>query len=119
MRLILLLCLTAVPGFAAALSGFLVDSKCYASEERNHGPNDTILADRDMDFEIRYCSPHAKTRNFAVVRADWTALQFDPAGNAKAADLVRKVGRRKRFEVVVNGELEQRSIRVVSIAAAN
>src|SRR5580698_2732795 len=101
-----LLCMAPVVGIAGSWSGTLVDSKCYASEERNVNPTDTLThVDRDGNREIRYCSPRAKTKSFAVVQADGTIYTLDSAGNAKAAELVRTIGKQSRFVVAVTGAL--------------
>ena len=118
-RLVGLLCLSSAFGFAGIWTGALVDSKCYASEERNVNPTDTMIyVDRDRNLEIRYCSPRAKTKSFAVVQADGTTVTLDSAGNAKAADLVRAVGKQSRFTVAVTGALSKDTINVDSIAVA-
>jgi len=115
-----LLCFSSALSFAESWSGALVDSKCYASEERNVNPKDTLIyVDRDTNQEIRYCSPVAKTKSFAIVQYDGLTLNLDTAGNAKAADLVRKGGKKKaRFAVVINGEQSRNTIKVDSISAA-
>jgi hypothetical protein len=46
-----------------------------------------------MDEEIRNCLPKAKTKAFAIVREGWSRLELDAAGNAKAAELVGKIGK--------------------------
>jgi hypothetical protein len=118
-RLATLFCLSSALGFAATWTGDLVDSKCYASEERNVNPTDTLThVDRDGNREIRYCSPRAKTKSFAVVQADGTIYTLDSAGNAKAAELVRAIGKQSRFVVAVTGALSKDTINVDSIAMA-
>jgi hypothetical protein len=72
--------------------------------------------DGDMDAEIRYCTVKPKTKVFAIVEADWTRLKFDPAGNAKAVELVRKAGRNPFLGVDVKGELNKGTINVESIS---
>jgi hypothetical protein len=74
--------------------------------------------DRDGNREIRYCSPSAKTKSFTVVQADGPALKLDSAGNAKAAGLVPKTGKRSRLFVAITGELENNAIKVDSISIA-
>ena len=117
-RFAVLLFLVSASAMAGNWQGVLVDSKCYASEERNVNPADTAMADRDMNGEVRYCSPSAKTKAFAVVQPDWSSLKFDTAGDAKAAELVRKAGRKPFFRVVVTGERTKDTINVKSISAA-
>jgi hypothetical protein len=52
---ILLLSLSGALSSAENLSGVLVDSKCYDSEERNVNPTDTLTyVDRDRNLEIRF-----------------------------------------------------------------
>jgi len=118
-RLTTLFCLSSALGFAEIWSGALVDSKCYAAEERNVNPTDTLTnVDRDGNLEIRYCSPRPKTKSFAVVQADGTTLSLDSVGNAKAAELVRITGKRSLFFVAVTGNRSRDTIRVDSIAVA-
>jgi hypothetical protein len=119
MRLAALFCLSAALGFARIWTGALVDSKCYASEERNVNPTDTLTSvDRDGNREIRYCTPRAKTKSFAIVQADGTIVALDSAGNAKAAELVRATGKQSRFIVAVTGALSKDTISVESITIA-
>ena len=116
-RLAAFLCLLSAPGFAASWSGTLVDSKCYDAEQRNVNPTDTLTAvDRDTNAEIRYCAPSVKTKSFAVVESSGLSFRLDPAGNAKAAELVGKTGKRSRFEVAVTGEMSKDSVKVESIS---
>jgi hypothetical protein len=117
MRFAILLLLAPGSGFAASWSGYLVDSKCYGALERNVNPRDAVsTVDRDMDYQIRYCVPKAKTKSFAVVTADWTRLKFDPVGNTKAAAIVRKVGKKRFLRVDVDGELQNGVLNVQSIS---
>jgi hypothetical protein len=119
MRLAALYCVSSALGFANMWTGALVDSKCYASEERNVNPTDTMIyVDRDRNLEIRYCTPRAKTKSFAIVQADGTIVTLDSAGNAKAGELVRATGKQSRFAVAVTGALTKDIISVDSIAMA-
>jgi hypothetical protein len=119
MRLAVLLGLSSGLSFAGTWSGVLVDSKCYDAEERNVNPTDTLTSvDRDGNLEIRYCSPSAKTKSFAVVRSDGPSLHLDSAGNAKAAELVPKTRKKSRLAVAVIGEISGDTIKVDSIAIA-
>jgi hypothetical protein len=116
-RLAALLSLAPVLGCAGSWSGTLVDAKCYQAEERNVNPTDTLFnVDRDGSREIRYCAPKAKTKSFAVVPSDGPSLKLDPAGNAKAAELVRQMGRKSRLVVSVTGELSKDMLKVDSIS---
>ena len=117
MRFFILLLLAATPGFANTWSGFLVDSKCYAAQERNVNPKDSQPhVDRDMGLQIQYCFPRPKTKSFAVVQDDWSSLEFDSSGNTKAGELVQKTAKREFMRVVVSGQLNQHTITVDSIS---
>jgi len=119
MRLAALLCLSSALSVAGNWWGALVDSKCYADEERNVNPNDTSTAvDRDRGMEIRYCYPRAKTKSFTFVDRDGLSFQLDSAGNAKAAELVRKTGKKSFFAVAITGEKSSNAIKVASISMA-
>jgi hypothetical protein len=114
-----LVCLTAVPGFAQGMTGFLVDSDCYESLERNVSPWDTnTYVDRDRDWEVRYCSPNRKTKSFTLVNHDGLSFKLDPAGNAKAAELLGSTRKKSVLEVRVAGEMGKDAIMVSSIAIA-
>jgi hypothetical protein len=120
MRLAILLCLGSRLVFAGTWAGRLVDSGCWAAEERNVNPQDTLIfVDRDRNEEIRYCSPGAKTRSFSIVTPDGLSYTLDSAGNAKAAELVRSSGKTSRLPVSVTGELNKNTIRVDSISNAH
>ena len=119
MRWIIPLLLAASPAFSATWTGYLVDSRCYAAEERNVNPSDANPhADSDMDHEIRYCAVKPKTREFALVDADWSRLRFDAAGNAQAAELARKTANTRFLRVDVSGELNKDTISLKSISVA-
>jgi hypothetical protein len=117
MRLAALLSLSPALSLAGSWSGSLVDSKCYDARERNVNPTDTLFnVDRDGNWEIRYCSPSAKTKLFAVVPSDGPSLKLDSAGNAKASELVRQMGRKSHLVVAVTGEITRNTIKVDSIS---
>jgi hypothetical protein len=114
-----LICLMAVPGFAQSTTGFLVDSDCYESLERNVNPWDTnTYVDRDRDWEVRYCSPDRKTKSFTLVNHDGLSFKLDPAGNAKAAELLGSARKKSVLEVSVTGEVSRAAIKVSSISRA-
>jgi hypothetical protein len=118
-RLVVLLCLSSALGFAANWSGSLVDSRCYANEERNINPTETLqYVDRDTNYELRYCAPSAQTKSFTFVDHQGTSFQLDSAGITKAADLVRKTGKKAPFAVNVTGELNKNAIGVETISLA-
>ncbi len=119
MRLTVLLSLSAGLGFAGTWSGTLVDARCWMFEERNIGPHETSqFVDRDRNSELRYCSPGAKTKTFAIVPPDGVSLTLDAAGNTKAAELMKGEPKNAVRHVAVTGELVKNTIQVQSIAIA-
>jgi len=116
-RLAVLFCLSAGLSFAGTWSGTLVDARCWGFEERNIPPNDTTqFVDRDRNEEVRFCSPGAKTKTFAIVPPDGMSLALDGAGNAKAAGLIRGASKYAVIRVSVTGDLANQTIQVRSIA---
>jgi hypothetical protein len=115
-----LACLMAAPVFAQSWSGYLVDAKCYDSEERSVDPFGTAPpVSRDKNLEIGMCTPSFKTRSFAVVQPDeLRSFYLDAAGNAKAAGLVERTGKRSFHKVTVTGEMFVDVIEVKSISNA-
>lgn len=112
-----LIFLAATPAFANTWSGVLVDSRCYAAEERSVNPNYTYNhAYRDSDLEIRMCSPNAKTKSFSVVVHSGFGFRLDPAGSERAAEIVRQIGTKHRVNVTVTGEMSKDGIEVGSIS---
>jgi hypothetical protein len=119
MRLLLLFSLTSTIGLAGTWSGRLVDTKCFENEEGNVNPTDTLTSvDRDQNREIQYCSPKAKTKSFTIVEPSGQYFRLDSAGNAQAAELLQRTGRRNGFYVTVTGELSKDTIKVDSIGPA-
>ncbi len=117
MQVVSLLCLSSALSSAETVSGVLVNSKCYAAEERNVNPTDTqTYVDRDRNSEISYCHPRAKTKSFAIVTPDGRSIELDSAGNAKAAELVRRSAKKSRYEVAVVGGISKDVITVDSIS---
>src|SRR5579862_1858278 len=97
-----LVCVAAIPAFADGRSGFLVDSKCYESEERSVSPNDRFNpVYRDWDLEIRLCSPSAKTKSFYIVNDRGYGFRLDPFGNELATAIVRQAGKKHSLKVSV------------------
>lgn len=114
-----LVCLSSALGCAETRSGNLVDSICWDSEEENINMKDTsIYVDRDRNMEVRFCSPKAKTRYFALVLPDGLNLKLDAEGNAKAAQLVQQIGKQSSLRVIINGETKKNTTRVDLISAA-
>ena len=98
LRLTCLSCLVSMLGFAGNLSGWLVDSKCFASLSSFRGEPESSW---DANSAIRYCSPEKKTHSFAVVRQDdGSPFSFDPAGNEKVLEL--RVNADNKFVYLVN-----------------
>jgi hypothetical protein len=116
MRAAVLFYLTIALGFAESWSGALVDSNCYDTLDRNVNPFETSPGARDWSMQIRYCAPNRKTKTFAVVLEDLTRLKLDSNGNSKAAELVRKAGKKSRFVVAVSGEVSGKILKVDSIS---
>lgn len=116
----ILLCLLSVPVFADNWTGYLVDAKCYASEERNVSPFDTnIDTDRDRGFEVYFCRPTPKTKTFTIVDDDGRSIDLDASGNAKAADLVRQAPAKSVIAVTVAGQTHGKTVSVDSITKKN
>jgi len=115
MRFAFLACLSSVVGVAETRSGTLVDSRCWDFEE-NNSKDTSIYVDRDKNMEIRSCSPTAKTTSFAVVLPDGLTFRLDNLGNAKAAELIQKIGKRSTVTVAVTGETNRSIIMVDSIS---
>jgi len=119
MRFVILSLVASGLGFAQSMSGFLVDSKCFAAMERNVNPTDTMTnVDRDRNWEIRYCAPNSKSKTLALVDADGLRYKLDAAGNEKALELVRNTKEKKYFEVDVDGDVNGYTIEVESITEA-
>ena len=115
--LLALICLAPTASSARAWSGYLVDFNCYQAEEQNVNPTETnSYVDRDKDMEIRMCSPSAKTKSFALILQDWKIIKFDSAGNAMAAESIRKIGRKSVLLVTVTGEEYKAALQVDSIS---
>src|SRR5580704_16354074 len=114
LRLTCLSCLVSMLGFAGNLSGWLVDSKCFASLSSFRGEPESSW---DANSAIRYCSPEKKTHSFAVVRQDdGSPFSFDPGGNEKALDL--RVSADNKFVYLVNvaGQTDRHMVYVRAIS---
>jgi len=112
-------CCLSSAAFGETWRGLLVDFKCYSAEERNHNPTDTSTAvDQDKGQMIRYCAPRVKTKSFGIVGADGELYRLDPAGDAKAEELVRRAGKRQMLEVAVSGTLRDHVIQADSVSPA-
>ena len=117
--------LISMPGFSSTSLGYLVDARCFQSEERNVNPDYiSVPGARDIDFEIRACVPRAnKTKTFMVVLLSGEVLKLDAAGNAQAAKLVKAAGRsgrpQRHFAVNITGTISSGTINVNLIAGVN
>jgi len=113
------LLLGSSPALTENWTGYLVDANCYASEERNVNPFAASFdANHDRAYEIRVCRPKARTRKFAVVDVNGKSFELDPSGNAKAADLIRKIGQKRLLNVTVTGDRHDHTVTVDSISLA-
>jgi len=113
------LLLGSSPALAENWTGYLVDAKCYASEERNVNPFAASFdANHDRGREIRVCRPKVRTRKFAVVDSNGQSFQLDPSGNAKAADFVHRIGEQRILNVTVTGDRHDHTVTVESISLA-
>jgi hypothetical protein len=119
MLLAVFLCLCAAPVYAETWKGYLVDARCYSSQERNVNPFDpNFNTNHDRGYEVRVCRPSAKTRSFAVVDFDGVSFELDPSGNGKAADLIRQAPKESVISVTLTGEKHKDTVRVDSISLA-
>jgi hypothetical protein len=116
MRVILISALFCGIGYTQGWPGYLVDARCYASEEENvnHTQNGT---DRNVGFEISFCHPTAKTRSFVFIQQDGNRFHLDSVGNVKAAQFVRANVREARGLVGISGTKTEGTIRVTSFSS--
>jgi hypothetical protein len=105
--------------FAETWTGYLVDSKCYAAEERNVNPHDpTFNTNHDRGYQVLFCRPKARTTSFAIVDYDGYSFELDAPGNTKAANLVRQTKGKGALKVKVTGEKQKQTLIVDSISPA-
>jgi hypothetical protein len=117
MWLAVALFLTSTPVFAGDWSGVLVNTTCYEDVERNVNPWESgVDANRDRNYEVRYCGANGKTKLFTLVQPDGQSFKLDPPGNARAAEIVRNGNQKYIFVVSVTGEVDRRVINVGSIS---
>jgi hypothetical protein len=115
MRIISLVLLSSALSFAGTWSGTLVDAECWGYLRHKHT---TPNVERNQSLEVRQCSPKAKTKSFAVLTPEGTALGLDAAGHARA-ELAEAAHGKAPIKVVVTGEQHtKKSIQVSSISAA-
>lgn len=114
LRLTCLSCFISISAFAGDLSGWLVDSNCFASLWSFRGENEVSW---DANSAIRYCSPERKTHSFAVVRQDdGSCFSFDLAGNEKALDLRVNAGNKFAYLVNVTGQTDRHMVYVRTLS---
>jgi hypothetical protein len=116
-RLLAVFSLVSTLGFAETWSGALVDAGCYTREEQNVTNKGDVETNHDRSFEIRQCSPGAKTMKFAVVDRDGQSFKLDAAGNAKAARLVSEQHVKGWLDVTVSGRKSGGTVMADSISA--
>jgi hypothetical protein len=116
LRTVFLSCLASVLGLAGTISGWLVDSKCYASMLDNRNAGEVSW---DGNLAIRYCTPDKKTKSFAVVRwDDGSNFNFNPAGNEKAAELPLSADKKFVYRVNITGETRRNTVEAGAISIA-
>jgi ribosomal protein S17 len=109
----------STPLLAENWTGYLVDAKCYASEERNVNPfAPSFDANHDRAYEISVCRPKVRTKEFTVIDVNGQSFKLDPSGNAKAAEFVREIGQKRLLYVKVTGDRHDKTITVESISLA-
>jgi hypothetical protein len=114
LRLAYLICFASMLSFAANLSGWLVNSKCYASMESNR--SEPSFVNWDQNLVIRYCSPNKNTRSFAVVGQNGLSYKFDAVGNEKAIDLGLNSSNKLAYVANVTGSISQNTVNVRSVS---
>lgn len=115
MRLLFVFVFASSLGFAETWSGTLLDSKCAHTVESNHNVTDSSTV-RDVNLEVRLCSPKLKTHTFTILESDGESATLDSAGNTKAAELVSQVGPKSPFFVTIDGQMSKNIIEVQSIS---
>ena len=116
-RLLSLLCLASCWGYAATWSGNLVDTRCFQNMEDNHNLDESSAV-RDLNLELRVCTPKLNTHFFTIVLPDGTSARLDSAGNARAAELVRQTKPKAPLYVNVKGEMTNKTIAVNTVTPA-
>jgi hypothetical protein len=116
MRLASLLLCISTAGFATTWSGYLVNSRCYGSNQANVS-QDANIGSTDLARQVRTCAARPGTKRFAVVPPDWSNLRLDATGNAKASSLVRSQRHGKVMGVTVAGPRRRNRVKVASVRA--
>lgn len=116
LRVLCFSCLASVLGLAGTLSGWLVDSRCYASVITNTNAGEVSS---DGNLAIRYCTADNTTKSFAVVWWDsGSHSNLNPAGNEKAALLPLSADKRFVYRVKITGETRGHTVEVHAISIA-
>src|ERR1700674_3512123 len=114
-RLGIALCLAAGLSFAALeeYRGKLLDASCA-----NQSSTSQTKASEKM---AQTCAPTASTVNFAILASDGKVRMLDPAGNEKAATVLKngdlKADKDGDFHVVIMGSRKGDTLKVESIRA--
>src|SRR5690242_18946112 len=116
MRLASLMFVVCTAGFSGTWSRFLVDSDCWTNRQNNVSA-DAATGSRDMMMDLRYCSPTAGTRKFAIVLSDCSGLKLDNNGNRSASQIVQSACDRCMFDVTASGNLNKKTISVDAISS--
>jgi len=112
-----LLAVASLPGFAATWIGFLVNSSCFQDMQGNRNPRNTDwYVNTDVNYEIRYCTPSAKTKSFGFVDGDGLFYKLDAASSAQAAELVKRMGKLHELPVTVTGRVTKDTMHLQSVA---
>lgn len=82
----------------------LMDSNCAAR------------AKADPDAHTRACMLKCSKAGYGVITSDGDFLKFDDAGNAKAAELLKKTDKADHLRVKVSGERQGDQLKVESIS---
>jgi hypothetical protein len=116
-RLATLLTLASTLSFAGTWSGYLVDSKCYATEQRNVNHFDaSSYVDRDRDFDIKACHPSPHTKSFTLIDPNGLTYRLDSAGDTRAAGLIRNAPKKSPLQVTITGQMAAKhTVKVDSI----
>jgi len=95
-------------------TGFLVDARCYDSEERNARVWD-LETNHDRDYEVRVCTPSSKTKAYKLVDRNGQSVRLDPAAGAKVMPLLQ-ANHSKPLPVTIQGSESGKMLQVDSIS---
>jgi hypothetical protein len=104
----------SILSFAANVSGWLVNSQCFARLENNQRQPKSFV-DWDRNLAIRYCSPNKHSTSFAVVGDDGRNFRFDLHGNEKALDLHVNADNTSMYFVNAIGQIDRHTIDVLNL----